>query len=431
MQSIQKRYSFDLHAIVFYWTALALLPWIKYPAVGPPYHLAAFLLYVAVLLAFIFPIILSGTQRIDIISDALPRMRKDIFYAATILSFLSIISFVQSYSAMASMDLYTAKYLYSTQQIDPNKIFARMSLLCAPAIPIFIFECARSITALQSKILLVLFLCFVGISIGSRFGARFDLLVFIGFSFYSLCLTQSSYIYKYFKHIVLVIILFLILAFSINTRFSFYRNSQDETLQESQSLISEGELFFEALGWTDPPPALSYAFAALDDYFLSLLDRLGIYLEENEEAPGFGQVSFYIFFQQLGLDEGQSIKLSVDELYRSDVTGRVQNYWATGIRDFCMDWGVIGTIIAAGILSFLYCMGKRLWRRSYFAGVLCSAAGTSVFLLSTISVFKSTYIQIALPGIIVLLAIDLITHSMLTRFLFPKPRISLESGSRH
>lgn len=402
----------DLALLVLGWGAVLLGPWIKYAQLGAPYSIETFLLCASMPIAFMTPSFLLG-----VMSGSRPRqsppLKPSVLLLAGLSSFLSVALFAMAYAGLAGLDANTAKTLYASQQVEPIKLYWRLALLLAPAIPLFLFGALQRAHDHRWRIILIVFLLWVGFILGSRFAARYDFLCFLTFVIAGSCWMHSRYIWGNKSRAALFAFIGIVCFVAANVVISFFRNAPSASMNEYKSVLADGQVVLSGIGMPQLPDAAAYAAGVLDDYVLSNVSRLEIYAESHREPPGYGQVMFYIPAQQLGWDEGAEIKRAVDDMYR--VLGIKVNIWATGVRDVHMDFGFLGGICFVFVCGVGYALFNKAAELSVLAGVLGVMLLAFVAFLPFGSIWKSPFLQV---GFIVWLCgfvFDAISNQHLTR----------------
>jgi hypothetical protein len=404
----------DYLLIAMVWALIIGGPWIKYPNLGEPYSLDTLLLCVAIAFAFLAPSLFLG-MRVPGAPRRCPDLKDGILLLFGLCSFVSVGLFAAAYSGLMGLDVNTAKTLYATQQVEPIKIYWRAALLFAPAIPVFIYGALQRGARGMWSFILAVFLVFVAVILGSRFGARYDFLCFATVAAASACWLHEKHVRANKFRIALIASALLACFVSANIAISFYRNSPTASMNDYQSVLADGQVILSGIGLPHLPDSAAYATGVLDDYIFSNMTRLEIYLENYRDEPGWGQVMFYIPAQQLGWNEGSEIKRAVDAMY--EVIGIKVNIWATGVRDLHMDYGSVGSIGFALFCGCLFALCKLFSSNSFFAGV-CGVLllGFALFLPFGL-IWKSPFLQMGILICLGALAIDLLTSGALTRSL--------------
>jgi hypothetical protein len=402
----------DLALLVLGWSAVLLGPWIKYAQLGAPYSVETFFLCASMPIAFMAPSFLLG-----VISGTRPRhsplVKRSVLLLAGLSSFLSVMLFAMAYAGLAGLDANTAKSLYASQQVEPVKIYWRLALLLAPAIPLFLFGALQRAKEQSWRIILIVFLVWVGSILSSRFGARYDFLCFLTMVIAGSCWMYSSYILANKLRVALFAFIGVVCFVAANVVISFFRNAPAASMNEYQSVLADGQVVLSGIGMPQLPDAAAYAAGVLDDYVLSNVSRFEIYADGHREEPAYGQVMFYIPAQQLGWDEGAEIKRAVDDMYR--VLGVTVNIWATGVRDVHMDFGLLGSFCFVFVCGVGYAFCNKAAEFSVLAGVCGVMLLAFAVFLPFGSLWKSPFLQV---GFLVWLggfAFDAISNQVLTK----------------
>lgn len=401
----------DFALIVLSWAVVLVGPWFKYPQMGAPYSLETFVLCVSMPVAFMVPSFLLGAQGGAEFRRS-PRLKLGVLLLTSLCSFASVGCFALAYSGLAGLDVNTAKDLYATQQVEPNKIYWRAALLLSPAIPVFLYGCLQRAGKAWGAILIV-FLVWVAAILGSRFGARYDFLCFIALFIAGAYWLHEGYIRGNKLRIACLTCIGVLCFVAANIAFSFQRNAPSASMNDYQSVLADGQVVLDGLGLVHFPDAVAYAAGILDDYLLSSVSRCEIYLENHREDPGYGQVMFYIPAQQIGWDSGSDIKRGVDDIYRA--IGIKMNIWATGVREIHMDFGWFGSIGFIFVTGLLYAFCKQLSGRSFFAGVCGVIILAFSLFLPFGCIWKSPFLQVGLLVLLSALLLDVVAKEIVTK----------------
>ena len=139
---------------------------------------------------------------------------------------------------------------------------------------------------------------------------------------------------------------------------------------------------------------------AFYDYTGGNVYYLGIFID-NFHKIDYRTYGFYnfIFLDRFQIIDANKAHEDIDKLYLPyDI---VQNVWATAIRDFAIDFGLIGTFIAIMLLCSLMFNARKYLHRSYSAQVIFFL----LFAFLLFSPFHSLFFLTRVYGITLLIAI--------------------------
>lgn len=405
-----------IFSIFFVWFFVLLTPWIKYSEAGPPYSFNIFLLCIMSPITFFAPVLLFRIIFPSSQKNTLT-VKVNVLLASAFLSFLSIVLFFMAYSDLSNLDINTAKVLYSSEKVEPIKGYWRSAVLLAPSIPLFLFGALKRAKERFWRALILVFLAFSGLMLGSRFGARYDTLCFLIYLLSGAFWMYNFYILKNALRLSLYALLFFIGFIILNIGIGFYRNASDANMNSYKSVLVDGQQVLNSIGLTELNDSVAYAAGVLDDYFFSNVSRFEIFYEgyTNTENLGYGQVMFSIPATQLGYTKGAEIKRAVDDMYKSE--GIKVNIWATGLRDIYMDFGFFGLFCFLFIFGFIYAICNKLAFISAPAGI-CAVflLAFSVFLPFG-SIWKSPFLQSGFIFWIFLVLVDFFTKQFFTNLI--------------
>lgn len=140
-------------------------------------------------------------------------------------------------------------------------------------------------------------------------------------------------------------------------------------------------------------------FAYSTNYFSGSLDKLNYFLISTDVSTWY-ELGYYNFpvLSQIAvlLDVGENRWLEIRNniaLVMGDA-GFASNPWATGIRDFVIDFGLIGCIFAAGILGFVfqYLFNRGRCSQSFCWKAIVLNASIGSFIFAFISPFQIRFI---------------------------------------
>jgi hypothetical protein len=177
----------------------------------------------------------------------------------------------------------------------------------------------------------------------------------------------------------------------------------------------KGAEIIRPIGITDPNFAVGLSLGMVDEYLLRNIERFGMYLNEDNLAPAFGQHSFALIARRFGFNEGPQFKKEADDLYTK--FGIASNVWATGFRDFCIDFKILGSMLFCFLLGLLYRLSRTIFSSSWFAQFLVAYLATLLLLTPVSSIFKSTYFQSAFVIGNVFLMIDVVSGYAITKYI--------------
>lgn len=179
----------------------------------------------------------------------------------------------------------------------------------------------------------------------------------------------------------------------------------------SEWVVNSSESFL--LGWL---PIFAYSTS----YFSGSLDKLNYFLISTNVTTWY-ECGYYNFpflsqissFFGIGENRWFEIRNSIASLM--ELAGLSPNPWATGVRDFVIDFGLIGCVLAFGILGvvfqYLFERGRRSHSFCWKAIVVTVSAGSFIF--AFISPFQIRFIANGLLALACIVGIRALLLSML------------------
>jgi hypothetical protein len=403
----------ELKLGLFLWIVAIVVPWVRAPAFGPPYGLNA----IAVSLFLCGCFFLPACSRIVLPLEVLSlRFKLPVLAVLAALSVLALAAFYRSSGVRDEASITEIREAHVGGEVAVDAEQSRLFSLCSPALAFLLFEIslrAKSWRWLMTGVLIVGIV--LGMSVIS-FGGRFDalccgLLLVVG-----IVMRYSAALRAIPRWRLLTAVGVLTIAAAVfNAFFAAYRQRDGLEGASTDVYYGIGEEILEPYGLSRLPFAFILTIGMVDEYLWRSVERFGMYLEEDDLDPAWGQHNFGILTRRLGYNDGTIFKVAVDDMYaRYDID---HNVWATLFRELSIDFKVLGTAVVCVAAGFLFAYCRTLFCYSWFSGFVAAIIATIVTLSPFTSAIKSVYIQAGLIVGVLLLAVDVMSGYRLTGIL--------------
>ncbi len=403
----------ELKPTVYAWLFAFIAPWLRAPAFGAPYGLFEFLVASLMIATFL------GCAAIHTPDPYALCQRKLKFWVVALLLPLAAFALYTLWKSSGSTGSESLDELRLNHQVGATEVNAaefRLFSFLAPIVIILLFESAvRASRIVWCALAFVLFASMVYVQ-SISFAGRFDGLCALAFVAIAVLMRYHEAIKSIPKPILYASLLALFLfATAANAVYGTLRQRDGFDGRAAAIFHSTGIDFLQGLGVRQVPAEVAITVGQADEYLLRTLAYFGYYLKDDRLGPALGQHQFSIITRRIGFNEGIEYKQTVDDYYmRYGISG---NVWATGLREFCIDFKVFGTIIACGLLGWLFGLCRSTFSASWFAGFIAAIIGALFFLSPLSSIFKSIYFQSAFVFGGLFAALDIVSGYMISNFI--------------
>jgi hypothetical protein len=425
---------------VFGWFGVLSLSWLRFPLDGPPYSLSSLTIILLCILAILAPALFVKGFSLEFESSAPGKLVGWCARNPTMALILLGVSLMlydaalrNLYSSVADYDIAEKRGLRS-ESVAASGWSRRVLYLSTFSSMVMVYACAR---AMKGKLLHGMAIGVIVAHAGYCYklsGSRahgFILFVYLA----ALLLYNAQFSLKRKGSLSLVAIGSLVGAAVINVLLSVIGLGGGASGAGVQAMTTRGQSVLVGVGVKSGAEELGLFMGFFDEYVLAPVYFLDYYLTSVDHPPALGSHTFSLVTGKFGYFGGQDIKVSVDDAY--EAIGRTTNVWATGIREVCIDTGVIMLIPAFLVIGLGMCVLKRAARWSDGASFLYVMLVSWIWFSPVSSVLKSSMVELGFYLGVGWFVLDIITRDdrrwVATRgadspsgnFFFPRDQASL------